>query len=283
MKNKLSELPNINYIIISEGTKSNTNIFLDKEMSSFTNTNTNKMFEYKSNVEIDGWWHQEFNTVRKLKFYVYLAEIAGCKFEEFTSFIDFNNFVNSIIAGKSHIATSIKFVMYQKKYIISKNQFRIIEAEVNKTRRIRSKKINKLPCTYNILKLLVRITKNSLPSVLNKVIIKEFLGLDNFGGCCDCKKAGRSLDTLISHQTEMCKFSNKKLQCINCKHYGEVCISHTTSECSYNKDYNYSDYDDTCDYCGRSNCTIFHRDDESDYESERGEFCVYCRTYDCYC
>lgn len=244
------------------------------------------MFDYKSNVENDGWWHQEFDTFRKLKFYVYLAEIAGCKFEQFTSFIDFDRFVNTFELRRSKIYSSIEFVMKAKKYIIAKNQFRLIEKEVNKTRRIRAKKINKLPTSYNILKLLVKASKNSLPTVLNIVIIKEFLGLDNFIGCINCKKAGRSLDTVISHQTEMCKFNDKSQQCLHCSNFSYICTSHISSKCSHYEDQRCYDYlNDICDYRGRPNCTIHNRDDYNyDDDDDRGDYgCDCCGKPNCSC
>ena len=256
-----------------------------------TTTKSNKNFEYKSNIEIDGWWHTEIQTARKLKFYVYLAEIAGFKFEQFVSFTHFLDFLRQITYLK--LSNRIKNCVKKQNMIIKKNQFRLIEAEVNKTRRIRAIKINRLgKDDLNKLRFLVQASKNKLPTIIYQIILKEFVGLEFKSGCAECKKANRPFDIIISHNSHECKFTHKHLHCVNCSTSSFKCINHTTDKC-----YNYcsrcrttidfcscnDNYNDDCDDCGRphSHCVCgFYS--ESDDES-RGDYCDDCGRPHSYC
>jgi hypothetical protein len=260
-----------------------------------TISKSKKIFEYKSNIEIDGWWHTEIKTARELKFYVYLSEIAGYKFEQFSSFSQFLDFIQKITFVR-YLKLSGRIINFlnKKNFIVKKNQFRQIKTELNKTRRIRAIKINRLiKNDIDKLKLIVQACKNKLPTDLYKVILKEFVGLEFKGGCFHCKKANRPFDTIISHNSLDCKYIHKHLHCVNCSTSSRICISHTTDKC-----YNYcsscrstrdcclcDDYydDEHCEDCGRPNahCYCGMRSDSDD--ESRGEYCVYCRSSYCDC
>lgn len=262
-----------------------------------TTTKSKKNFEYKSNIEIDGWWHTEIRTSRELKYYINLAEISGCKFEQFVSFTQFLDFLQRTIIGRYlNLSNRIRSLMEKKKIILKKNQFRLIEAEVNKTRRIRSIKINRLgKDDLNKFMLLVQASKNKLPTIIYQIILKEFVGLEFKSGCAQCKKANRPFDIIISHNSHECKFTHKHLHCVNCSTSSFKCINHTTDKC-----YNYcstcrttidfcscdDDHNDDCDDCGRPNthcvCGFYS---ESDDDESRGDYCDDCGNphYCCRC
>ena len=171
-------------------------------------------------------------------------------------------------------------MLKQQKYIIRSNNFRIIEAEVNKTRRIRSKKISKLTSTFDILLLLNKISRIKLPTMLNMVIVKEYLGMDIIFGCGLCKRANKSLDAVISHNIIDCKYTNPNLQCMKCtSRLGYVCISHKTNQCYHDEDehleyddhdhdYDYSDDDHDDDHTDESDIEF----DAEDHRSENGTY-----------
>lgn len=252
-------------------------------------TKTNKNFEYISNIEIDGWWRSEINTKRKLEYYVSLAEIAGCKLDQFDSFRKFLNFLRQIISERnSNLSYRLNYFLEKKDLIIKKNQFRLIEAEINKTRRIRSIKINRLrKSDDDKLMLLVQATKNKFPTILYQIILKEFLGLEFKSGCVECKKANRQLDIIISHKSSECKFTHKHLHCTHCRASVFKYTNHTTDKCrnfcSSCKSIFYrchceNNPHNTCDNCSRPNthciCDMYTENERDDRDN--GYLCEDC-------
>lgn len=187
--------------------------------------------EYVSDTSVEGWW--SLLTPRKLKFFGSLAEIAGVKLDHYSDIGAFSRFVDKLRESPSCTQKSIRQMMAQMDFIIRKNRFRILDAEVMKVRRIRSCKLRRQNLRPVIEQILLQIPNSFLPEAVIRFIVEELLGLDEFTGCANCKRNKRPLDTIISHSTEMCKFTNRELQCSRCVRYNMPYTFHPRAMCTY--------------------------------------------------
>lgn len=217
--------------------------------------------EYVSDTSVEGWW--SLLTLRKLKFFGLLAEIAGVKLDHYSDIGAFSRFVNTLQESPSCKQESIRKLMSQQDYIIRKNRFRIMDAEVMKVRRIRSCKLRRKNLRPVIEQILLQIPNSFLPEVVIMFIVRELLGLDEFTGCADCKRNKRPLDTIISHNTEMCKFTNCELRCSRCVRYNNVYTFHSTTLCTYKP--SDTDWHSTNSF---SYCPSYRRYEDSNHDSD---------------
>jgi hypothetical protein len=185
------------------------------------------MFEYISNIHNVGWWNELNHNI--MNFYLIFAEIVGIKFEHFNNQSSFNSRVQKLIVKDNLLKNFFDKI---NKLQINSDLLRKITGELNKRRRIRTKKVKRFK--YQYVKSLYLCFNHNLPIELTRLIVNEFI--DCSRGCVHCEKMKLPIDVIISHDSSSCKFANKSLQCLTCKSNNRslvACSSHLTQFCTF--------------------------------------------------
>lgn len=258
-------------------------------MSFATDTNTTnhksekKMhkFIYKDTKEC-GWWYEEIHETL-LKYGKCVVELAGYKFEHYSCLDDFLDHMYKIPRVKKWMVYVESILIYGRIY----GQLKYIKSELNKTRRIRARKYNRLIKTSvdetNVCNLMWdKLSNEQGHKDVCRFIQEDFLGVGTVG-CVHCTKDKKSIDTILSHTTQQCKFQKKELICTICSTETYVCFDHPTSSCpnickickgdygecfchdgdedssdTYSMFGDQSEHDDICDDCGSRYCHCYY-------------------------
>ena len=130
--------------------------------------------------------------------------------------------IRKTFEGPLNFARRLNLFLKNQESIISNNNFDLMVLRLNGIRFSRELIIRKRRTTFSrTLKYLFRASKNTIPTQLCMVIIREFLDFDIYG-CVNCTNNNRTLDLCLSHCTYNCKYLTQTT-CFDCNKYNYLC------------------------------------------------------------
>ena len=241
--------------------------------------------------ESNSWWRNE-NIRQQIDFYLCVAEIIGCTFEQFDSLIDFLIFSQQTISKYYYRMTpKDKSYLDRAFKIYESNQFYMRPIDTHVFMKV--KILKRYDNDIKTLDLLVKASDNKLPTVIYSIILKEYVGLrfKKFGCEC-CQKENRPLDVINSHYSGECRYSpNKYCLCCRIELLGSSefvkpcnvcphCVHDNVHDNAHNNAHDDEHDDEHNDYFNPGDYQVDEHDDEYDDEYDEEYYNEYNGGYD---